>query len=285
MNVTIFRNADYDTPEDLDTFVQVESVSDSLKRLGHTVNIITCTLDLQRMYWAHNVVFNLIESIGDDALAHLAPAVLESLGTPYTGCRADSIYQTSNKILAKRMMQWAGIQTPHWIDQSCYFNGKYIVKDIWNHGSRGLSTGEGKIVLSKRQFAESFIEGREFNVSMLNGVTLPPAEIVFSDGQQVVDHAAKWNPDSFEFKNTNRSFDIEQMLAGRLRRIASACWDLFKLRGYARVDFRMGKWDDLYVLEVNANPCLSPDAGFVAALDRAHISYDTAIAEILSEST
>jgi D-alanine-D-alanine ligase len=43
------------------------------------------------------------------------------------------------------------------------------------------------------------------------------------------------------------------------------CWDVFDLKGYVRVDFRIDKNNNPYVLEVNANPCLSPDSGFYAA--------------------
>jgi D-alanine-D-alanine ligase len=37
-------------------------------------------------------------------------------------------------------------------------------------------------------------------------------------------------------------------------------------------------------LEINANPCLSPDAGFAAALDRASIPFDQAVDRILTDA-
>ncbi len=36
------------------------------------------------------------------------------------------------------------------------------------------------------------------------------------------------------------------------------------------------------ILEVNANPCLAPDAGFAAALVRADIPFTTAVERILA---
>jgi D-alanine-D-alanine ligase len=52
---------------------------------------------------------------------------------------------------------------------------------------------------------------------------------------------------------------------------------LFALDGYARVDYRADAAGFLFVLEINANPCLSPDAGFAAALEHARIGYGDAI--------
>jgi|GEM_PF-3737873 len=52
---------------------------------------------------------------------------------------------------------------------------------------------------------------------------------------------------------------------------ALACWKVFGLRGYGRIDFRIDHDGRPWILEVNANPCLSPDAGFAAALNRAGV--------------
>jgi D-alanine-D-alanine ligase len=59
------------------------------------------------------------------------------------------------------------------------------------------------------------------------------------------------------------------------------CWRRFDLNGYARVDFRVDAELQPWILEVNVNPCLSPDAGFAAALERAGIDYASAIQRIV----
>jgi D-alanine-D-alanine ligase len=145
-------------------------------------------------------------------------------------------------------------------------------------------------------FAEQFIEGREFNLSVLTGPNgpevLPPAEIDFSafppGKPRIVGHRAKWQEDSFEYQNTPRRFvapDVEGPLVSQLQAIARQCWTLFRLRGWARVDFRVDEAGQPWVLEINANPCLSPDAGFAAALERAGIPFDEAIGRILAETS
>jgi D-alanine-D-alanine ligase len=69
-----------------------------------------------------------------------------------------------------------------------------------------------------------------------------------------------------------------------LRRVALDCWALFRLDGYARVDFRVDELGKPWVLEVNANPCLSPDAGFAAALAEAGIGYEAAVARLIDDA-
>ena len=129
-------------------------------------------------------------------------------------------------------------------------------------------------------FAERYIEGREFNQAVLAGELLPMAEIRFvefpDDKLRIVDFRAKWEEDSFEYTHTLRSFDFaaaDQPLLEELRAVARRCWDVFGLSGYARVDFRVDGDNRPWVLEINANPCLSPDSGFYAAAERAGLSF------------
>jgi D-alanine-D-alanine ligase len=142
-------------------------------------------------------------------------------------------------------------------------------------------------------FAERYVEGREFNLSLLDGqdcvTVLPAAEIDFSrfpEGKpRIVGFDAKWQEDSFAYQNTPRRFafaERDRPLLANLKKLAIECWKLFYLRGYARVDFRVDAGGQPWVLEVNTNPCLSPDAGFAAALAQAGISYDTGIERILA---
>jgi D-alanine-D-alanine ligase len=130
------------------------------------------------------------------------------------------------------------------------------------------------------------VPGRELNVALLatdrGPRVLPVAEIRFehfpADKPAIVGYAAKWHTDSFEYRNTVRRFAVEPELAAAAERLALACWELFALDGYARVDLRVDAEGTPWVLEVNANPCLSPDAGFAAALEEAGIAYPKAIA-------
>jgi len=139
---------------------------------------------------------------------------------------------------------------------------------------------------------ERFVEGREFNISLLAGPggvqALPPAEMQFLDyppgKERVLGYRAKWEPAAFEFLHTGRRFDFppeESGLIEQMKRIAERCWTLLDLHGYARVDMRVDADSRMFVLEINANPCLTPDAGYAAALARSGIRYKDAIERIV----
>jgi len=93
--------------------------------------------------------------------------------------------------------------------------------------------------------------------------------------ERIVGYRAKWDPAAFEYAHTPRTFEFpptDAPLIDRLREIALRCWKIFGLTGYARVDFRIGPDLRPYVLEINDNPCISPDAGFAASVERAGIT-------------
>jgi D-alanine-D-alanine ligase len=62
-----------------------------------------------------------------------------------------------------------------------------------------------------------------------------------------------------------------------------ACWQLFGLKGYARVDFRTDCNDNVFVIEINANPSISPDSGFVAATKEAGYPFIEVIKRIIND--
>ena len=287
-----------------DTLLEAEAIAAALVGLGYETLIVPVGLDLSRLQrtlteLAPGVVVNLVESLaGHGQLIHVVPALLEALRVPYTGCSANALGLTSHKLLAKQHLLRAGLPTPA-LFTAAAGDGPWIVKSVWEHASLGIddsSVARGApavaAVLAARRaefggdwFAERYVPGRELNVALLATPTgprvLPVAEIRFEhfppDKPAIVGYAAKWHADSFEYRNTVRHFAVAPELTARAERLALACWELFALDGYARVDLRVDAEGTPWVLEVNGNPCLSPDAGFAAALAQAGIAYATAI--------
>jgi D-alanine-D-alanine ligase len=306
-------------PDEQDVLVQLTAVEDGLGRLGYRPVAVPIDLDLETARLRLDeirpaFVFNLVESVrGQGRLIHLATALLDCLGVPYTGCRTEAMFLTSHKPMAKALMRSHAIATPEWLTlppnspSRPSFPGPYIVKSVWEDASIGLDSGAvvadprklGETLRNKRRqfggdwFVERFIDGREFNIGILGGPNGPevltPAEMCFLDYPEgkprIVDYAAKWHEDSFEYRHTQRSFDFapsDAPLIARLKEICERCWDVFGLTGYARVDFRVDRSGEPYVLEINANPCLSDNGGFIAAAARAGLNLTQVIERIIT---
>jgi D-alanine-D-alanine ligase len=317
------RIAENARTDERDALVQAETIARTLGQMGHDSVPVPFSLDLRevtdRLLKARpDLVFNLVESVESrGSLIHLAPALLDSLNIAYTGASTEAMFLTSNKLLAKQFLASSGIATPPWfttasLDGAASWVGdRYIVKSVWEHASVGLDESavveadrpgflaeelrarEGR--LGGRAFAERYIDGREFNISVLSGDSgpdvLPHAEIRFvdygSDRLKIVGYAAKWDEQSFEYNHTPRRFDFpleDAALLNELAGVARRCWRLFDLRGYARVDFRVDRSGKPWVLEINANPCLSPDAGFAAATQRAGLESTEVVQRILADA-
>lgn len=318
LHSSIAENA---TPDEHDTLVQVAIVQAALEKLGFEVIALPFTLDFPKLSATlrqHNpsVVFNLVESVeGRGELIYLAPMLLDQLAIPYTGGNAKALFTSSDKVLAKRLLKSANIATPDWFESADLPHkqfspdGHYLVKSIIEDGSIGIDqtslvndAATFAKVISDRQhrfggrwFAERYIPGREFNISILASDSgpevLPIAEIKFIDFAEdqfhIVDYAAKWLVQSKEYQNTPRNFnfsDRDHQLLGHLKKLALACWNLFAVKGYARIDFRIDHLEQPWALEVNVNPALTPDAGFIAAAEKAGLSYERVIERILNDT-
>lgn len=301
-------------PDELDILDQVEYVESHLVNLGVNTYRKGITPDFMNELAELNddrpdFVFNLTESISNKGeLVYFIPAILNMYSIPYTGNPLEAMFITTSKVLTSRYLDGAGISSPRWyLPSECHrleANRKYIIKPVWEDGSLGITHDsvftyypgyEKKIegFSDRHWFIQEFIDGREFNISLINSQkgpeVLPPAEMTFidfADRPRIVDFKAKWEHDSFEYINTVRRFpgdSLEPELDERLRKCASDCWDLFGLKGYARVDMRVDGNNVPYVIEVNANPCISPDGGFVAATLEAGYDFSQILERIIDD--
>ena len=308
--------------DELDCLRQADTISSALKLLGFEPVLLPFVLDLSKTIntlkdLRPTVVFNLVETINaKGSMIHFAPAILDHLNIPYTGCGTDAIFLTSNKPLSKEIMQYAHIPTPAWISSKGVLSGQpssdiFLIKASWEHASVGLDEDaiikltdsidivsimkERKNIIGGPCFAENYIDGREFNIALIAGKSgveiLPPAEMQFigfaPDKLKLLDYRAKWVEGTFEYENTARTMEFSETdkgLIADLQSIAKRCWELFDLRGYARVDFRVDNDGMPWVLEINANPCLSLEAGFAFAIERASLKYHEAIELIINDA-
>ncbi len=248
-----------------------------------------------------DLVFNLVESMeGSSSWCFLPAMLLESMGIPFTGGSRENLYITTDKLLTKRLLSLFGLPTPPFATDPGFspgFEGPFILKPVREEASVEIDghsvyekAGDARSALARKlaghpgeYFLERFVDGREFNLSVLPGPdgprVLAPAEIRFDgydkDMPRVVGYRAKWIPDSFEYINTTRHFDFppeDAKLLDVLTEMTRQVIHHFAVAGHARVDFRVAPDGTPYILEINCNPCISPDAGFCAAVEQAGIN-------------
>ena len=301
-------------PDELDVLDQVSFIDSTLRTLGYSVvskGITDNFFHEISMIEAgeYEFVFNLVESIGKKAeILYFIPALLNMNHIPYTGCPVEAAFVTGSKVLARRFMKANGIPVAGGYKVSdasqLVYGKKYILKPVWEDGSLGITEESvfifdgilPEIISDKNDrhwFIEEFIDGREFNVSVKASPDgpemLPPAEMEFhnypDDLPRIVSYKAKWVENTFQYDNSSRSFpaDLSDRLMSNIRSAALACWHAFNLKGYARVDLRVDDDENVYVLEVNANPCISPDSGFISAAVHAGYSHTEVISDIIHD--
>jgi D-alanine-D-alanine ligase len=260
------------------------------------------------------LVCNLLEAPpGRPQLNAAATAALELLGVPFTGSPAATVWLTTDKLATRAALAAEGFPVaaggrldPGDAAALEHIPPPWILKPGWEDASVGL---EGSPVATQAEHAlarartlverfpgqpvlvEHFLPGREFNVALLEGAhgveTLPVAEIAFVDFPPgvpaLVGYEAKWASGSFEETHTVRRFpgEEEAALLAHLRVLATGAWRACGLAGYARVDLRLDERGLPVILEVNANPCLSPDAGFMAAAGEAGLAEADVVGRII----
>ena len=253
------------------------------------------------------VVFNLVEGFNHNIHdVNFVPALCRSLGKAYTGNDTPALSISLDKWQSKLVLESAGLPVPkgwvvavgHKANLKSLGKGPFIVKPVATDASEGIDfhsivekAGPKLAALVSQihkdfgqpAIIEKYIDGRELNVSVMQAGdevrVLPLAEIDFGAFKKgtprIVGYGAKWHEESFEFNNTPRIIPapLDSKIADKVRWLALDAWGALGCQDYTRVDFRLDKKNNPYILEVNPNPDISPDAGFAAALAAAGIDY------------
>jgi D-alanine-D-alanine ligase len=249
-----------------------------------------------------DVLINLCEGYyGRPQWESNVAGIFELLGLSFTGNAAKTLAFCQDKFKAKAVLRAAGLPTaPAQLmltgDEPLELRFPIIVKPNSEDASLGIypdSVVRDEEALRRQVrrcldsykqpvLVEAFIDGREFNVSVMeNGAVtpLPVSEIDFSampkDMPKILGYEAKWFEDNPLYQKTPPVCPaaIDDEMRGRLQGLAAAAFRTMGCRDYARVDFRMDAKGRPFILEVNPNPDISNNAGFARALGAAGIGY------------
>ncbi len=282
-----------------------EAVEHSLRSFGHEVVSVPIRDQLWeplRQYDPNEwLIFNLCESIRQKT--YLEPYVIsvyEYLHFRYTGSSRLTLGTCLNKARTKEILKAHGIPTapfqvigPPTVRRQLDF--PLFVKPIAEDASLGITMDS--VVENERELrqqvkfiwdtyrqpalVESLIEGREFNVTVLGNDkprVLPLSEINFrhipDPRQRIVTFKGKWVEESDDYKLTQviSPARVNEALREKISEVAVRAYQTMGLRDYGRVDLRVQNGVP-YVLEVNPNADLSPDAGIARAARVAGMSY------------
>jgi D-alanine-D-alanine ligase len=293
-----------------------EEIFEALGKLGHEpfyqvldgaektlVALAKCDADL---------VFNLTESYaGDDTKDMNIAAYLELLDCQYTGAGPHAMYLAQDKALAKKIFAFHGIKTPFFatsyrgkLDHSHDISFPLIVKPTSEDGSIGIDQGsfvESVKELMERihyiqeefdspELIEEYIEGREIYAAILgneNPEVLPMVELDLSKlpkgTPRIAGKEVKWETETEAYKVTKSApaEDLDEAVTKRLSETALSAYQALKLRDYGRIDMRLSKKGEVFVIEANPNPWLASTAEFAMAAKKAGRNYTELIAEIV----
>jgi D-alanine-D-alanine ligase len=296
---------------------EVDAVTNALQKLNHQVECMPIEhieKDLKKInLFKPDLIFNLVEGYQGDAGMEMGIAGLWELkGITYTGNSALTLGLAQNKAMAKKLFQAENIATPDFevyerVPKKTGLEFPLMVKPSREDASLGITQDSIVHDLSQLQKAvseilkkysqpalvEQFIDGREFNISILGNNPihiLPISEIDFSELDPglyaITSYEAKWMPDHPLYKKTppRCPANINSTLKRRLEDVALAVYRILRGRDYGRVDVRMNSINEIYVLEYNPNPDISPDAGFIRSLKAAGYEYEDFVAIVLKEA-
>lgn len=264
---------------------------------------------------APDLVFNLCESLAGDARNEMVmPAVLDMLRVPYTGSDALALGLCLHKDRCKEILSARGVPTPEHVvirdqreldaaalDALAY---PYFVKLAHEDASIGIDASNRvrsraelvaratELLATYRQpvLCERYIDGRELNVTLLGtgaqAQVLPLHEIDFSampaGRPRIVSYAAKWDESHIDYAGT-RPVPLRDVPAALYQAIEDASRGAFAalgVRDYGRVDLRVDDRGVPWVIDVNPNCDVSPDAGVARAAASAGMSYPALVGRI-----
>ena len=252
-----------------------------------------------------HLAFNMCESI--DGIATLESAVisvLELFQIPFTGASSYTAAICLRKHVINGLLEKAGLPIPRFAvirrgDPVVSVGFPAIVKPAAEDASIGVE--QRSVVKNMKQLAERvsamldrwdevlvqrFIDGREVNVGILGDTVLPIAEIDFSKMPRgrwhIITYQSKWATGSVDDVGAEPRCParLPAKVATEVRRVALRAWQLSGGFGYGRVDMRIDASGQPWILEVNANPDIAPDAGLARMARVAGTEYPALIRNV-----
>jgi len=302
-------------PEDLETVARLKAALAEIRGVRFEFLDDHSTMLPQLLAQPPEFVFNLCdEGFNNDATMELhVPALLETLGAPYTGAGPVCLGLCYDKSLVRTIASELGVPTPEESvidadDLAARMPTVFpsFVKPNFGDSSVGI-TNEAIVRSSEelvRQVAklrrlkpnepilvQEFLSGRECTVGLLGNAAsglqaLPPLEVDYSelpdDQPPILSYDSKWTPGSPHWERIR--YRPAQLSHAEERELVDCSMRLFErlgCRDYARFDFRADETGRFKLLEVNPNPGWCWDGKLNMMAEYAGMSYSQLLSAIL----
>ncbi|MFH1507024.1 MAG: ATP-grasp domain-containing protein [Candidatus Omnitrophota bacterium] len=305
-----FQDIDWDTEYD---------VFSALEELGHEASLFGLYNDVGMLLeeireFKPDIIFNLTEVFNQKThLDKNVASLLEMFEIPYTGASPASLFICNDKALTKKILGYHKVKVPRFytfyrsrkVKLSKRLKLPLIVKPLCEEASRGISLASvvdnEESLIERLKFthekmkldaiAEEYIDGRELYVSVLGNKrihVLPTREMKFGqfpeEEPRIATYKAKWD---LEYR---QRWGIKSVFAGKLpngadKKIEDICKRAYRalnLQCYARFDIRVTAEGAVYIIEVNANPCIASCDEVAQSAEKFGISYPELIQKIIA---
>ncbi len=297
---------------------EYKAIVKSLRQEGFRATAVNIKEDIRRLQrltkgrGRPDVVFNLVEHFRDDAELEPAVAAFFDLhDIAYTGAPPFALSLCHKKGLAKQVLLANGVPTPRFrilhepkVSKRHGLHYPLIVKPSRSDASMGVEAGS--VVHDHEQLVkqldkvfeefdppilvEEFIEGRELHVSILGNdppVMLPAIEFDFSElppeHPSIISYDAKWNPlnQVYHQVHTICPAELSERALKKIEDVALRAYTLTGCRDYARLDIRLAKRNQPYVLEVNPNPDLTEGVSYMESAEAGGFEFSHTLRKIV----
>lgn len=307
------------TPEEVAPFKTEHDVTTALRMLGHEVRPVGVKTDLEvlgraiREFGPH-VCFNLVEDFaGVPSRDQHVVSYLELINQPYSGCNPRGLTLARDKALTKKILSYHGVLVPRFavfeigkpVRRPASLPFPLLVKSLNQEGSVGISQAsvvwdDGQLVervglLHEKHasdaIAEQYIEGRELYVGVMGNrklIALPVWELCLEnlppEAPRIATSRVKWD-EAYRRRHHIQSRPAGDLPDATLNGIAELAKEIYRaldLTGYARIDLRLTRDGQVYLLEANPNPQIARGEDFADSAAEIGISYESLLQRIIS---
>ncbi|NDY42657.1 D-alanine--D-alanine ligase [Dissulfurirhabdus thermomarina] len=220
--------------------------------------------------------------------------LLDLLDLPYQGAGVLGSALAMDKHVTKLLYEQAGIPTPRWVllrrgrpcDLAAVLEGLGLPLMV-KPATQGSSVGMAKVTepeglgpaleaaweWDEKVIAEAFVPGREITGGVL-GLdeleALPLVEIVPGEGYAFFDYEAKYRPGA---TRETCPADLPEETAEHARAVALAAHRALQLRGYSRTDMMLSERGEIFAIETNTIPGMTPTSLFPQAAAAAGLPF------------